>query len=214
MTKEETISRISRTGVLPVVRAGSADHARGAIDAICEGGIDTVEITLTIPNAVALIAQLTRELPDVLIGAGTVMSADDARRCIDAGATFIISPATVPEVIRVCAENETLVMPGVLTPTEIARALDLGVDVVKVFPVSAVGGADYIRSLRAPFPDLNVVPTGGITVHTAGEYITAGAIAVGLGSDLVDLSAIREGRASDVTAAARRVLNMIVEARQ
>ena len=214
MTKEETISRISRTGVLPVVRAGSADHARGAIDAICEGGIDTVEITLTIPNAVALIAQLTRELPDVLIGAGTVMSADDARRCIDAGATFIISPATVPEVIRVCVANETLVMPGVLTPTEIATALDLGVYVVKVFPVSAVGGADYIRSLRAPFPDLNVVPTGGITVHTAGEYITAGAIAVGLGSDLVDLSAIREGRASDVTAAARRVLNMIVEARQ
>lgn len=214
MTKAETISRISRTGVLPVVRAGSAEDARGAIDAICEGGIDTVEITLTIPNAVALIAQLARERPNVLVGAGTVMSAVDAQRCIDAGATFIISPATVPEVIRVCAENETLVIPGVLTPTEITTALELGVDVVKVFPVSAVGGADYIRSLRAPFPDLKLVPTGGITTHTVGEYITAGVMAVGLGSDLVDLSAIRDRRASDVTAAARRVLNTIVEARQ
>ena len=214
MTKEETISRISRTGVLPVVRAGSADAAHRAIEAVCKGGIDTIEVTLTVPNAVDLLAKLVREMPNVLFGAGTVMSADDAQRCIDAGATFIISPATIPEIIRVCIANKTLVMPGVLTPTEIATALSVGAEVVKVFPVGAVGGADYIRSLRAPFPDLKVVPTGGINIDTASDHIRAGAMAVGVGSDLVDLKAIEQGRASEVTERARRVLDAIAETRK
>jgi len=213
MTKDQVISRISKTGILPVIRASSADEARRAIDAICEGGIDTIEVTLTIPNAVDLIETLTRELPNVLIGAGTVLSADDAQRCIDAGARFIISPATDLDVIRTCNENKTVVMPGSLTPTEIVAAIAAGADVVKVFPVSALGGVDYIRMLKGPFPALKVVPTGGITIDTAASFIKAGCLAVGLGSDLVDLAAIREGRAQEVTATARRVLNSIAEAR-
>src|SRR5690606_11070791 len=148
MTKDQVISRISKTGILPVIRASSADEARRAIDAICEGGIDTIEVTLTIPNAVDLIETLTRELPNVLIGAGTVLSADDAQRCIDAGARFIISPATDLDVIRTCNENKTVVMPGSLTPTEIVAAIAAGADVVKVFPVSALGDVDYIRMLK------------------------------------------------------------------
>ncbi len=213
MTKDQVISRISKTGILPVIRASSADEARRAIDAICEGGIDTIEVTLTIPNAVDLIETLTRELPNVLFGAGTVLSADDAQRCIDAGARFIISPATDLDVIRTCNENKTVVMPGALTPTEIIAAIAAGADVVTVFPVSALGGVDYIRSLKGPFPALKVVPTGGITIDTAAGFIKAGCLAVGLGSDLVDLAAIREGRAQEVTATARRVLNSIAKAR-
>jgi len=213
MTKDQVISRISKTGILPVIRASSADEAWRAIGAISEGGIDTIEVTLTIPNAVDLIETLTRELPNVLFGAGTVLSADDAQRCIDAGARFIISPATDLDVIRTCNENETVVMPGALTPTEIIAAIAAGADVVKVFPVSALGGVDYIRSLKGPFPALKVVPTGGITIDTAAGFIKAGCLAVGLGSDLVDLAAIREGRAQEVTATARRVLNSIAKAR-
>ncbi len=213
MTKDQVISRISKTGILPVIRASSADEARRAIDAICEGGIDTIEVTLTIPNAVDLIETLTRELSDVLCGAGTVLSADDVQRCIDAGARFIISPATDLDVIRTCNENKTVVMPGALTPTEIVAAIAAGADVVKVFPVGALGGVDYIRMLKGPFPALKVVPTGGITIDTAASFIKAGCLAVGLGSDLVDLAAIREGRAQEVTATARRVLNSIAEAR-
>jgi len=213
MTKDEVISRVSSTGILPVVRAASADEARRAIDAICDGGIDTIEVTLTIPNAIELIATLAQDLPDILFGAGTVLTADDAKRCIDAGAKFIISPSTDLNVVRSCNENETVVMPGALTPTEIAKAVDAGADVVKIFPVGAVGGINYIRSIKAPFPGLKFVPTGGITVETAAEFIAAGAIAVGLGSDLVDLAAIRAGRTDDVTKTARRVLSSIAEVR-
>lgn len=213
MTKEEVILRVSSTGILPVVRAASADEARRAIDAICDGGIDTVEVTLTIPNAIELLGTLSKDLPDILFGAGTVLTANDAQRCIDVGARFIISPSTDFDVIRVCNENETVVMPGALTPTEIAKAVDAGADVVKIFPVGAVGGISYIRSLRAPFPDLKFVPTGGITVETAASFIKAGALAVGLGSDLVDLAAVREGRVDQVAKTARRVLDSITEIR-
>ncbi|MBV6496859.1 MAG: 2-dehydro-3-deoxyphosphogluconate aldolase [Acidobacteria bacterium] len=213
MTKDDVISRISRTGILPVIRAASSDEARRAIDAICAGGIDTIEVTLTIPNAVTLIETLTQELPAVLFGAGTVLTADDAKGCIDAGAKFIISPATDRDMIRTCNENETVVMPGALTPTEIVGAIAAGADVVKVFPVGALGGVNYIRSLLAPLPDLKLVPTGGITIDTAASFIKAGCLAVGLGSDLVDLAAIRAGRADEVAATARCVLNSIAEAR-
>ncbi|HQZ81884.1 MAG TPA: bifunctional 4-hydroxy-2-oxoglutarate aldolase/2-dehydro-3-deoxy-phosphogluconate aldolase [Pyrinomonadaceae bacterium] len=213
MTKDQVISRISNTGILPVIRAGSTDEARRAIDAICEGGIDTIEVTMTIPNAAELIETLTREMPTVLFGAGTVLSADDAKRCINAGAKFIISPATDVDTIRSCNADETVVMPGALTPTEIVAAIAAGADAVKIFPVGALGGVKYIRTMMAPFPDLKIVPTGGITVDTAASFIKAGCLAVGLGSDLVDLAAIREGRARDVTKAARRVLASIAEIR-
>ncbi|MBX3282210.1 MAG: bifunctional 4-hydroxy-2-oxoglutarate aldolase/2-dehydro-3-deoxy-phosphogluconate aldolase [Acidobacteria bacterium] len=214
MTKDQVLSRIFTCGVLPVIRADSADEARQVVDAICEGGIDTIEITLTIPDAITLIRQLTREFPGILFGAGTVMDADNARQCIDAGANFIISPATVDEVIRVCNEDETIVMPGALTPTEIVAAVGVGADAVKVFPVGAVGGAKYIRSLLAPLPDLKLVPTGGVTVETASECIEAGAFAVGLGSDLVDIEAIRTGRSSEITETARRLREAVTAARQ
>ncbi|KXK06978.1 MAG: 2-dehydro-3-deoxyphosphogluconate aldolase [Acidobacteria bacterium OLB17] len=214
MTKEEVIFRISASGIIPVIRAASANEARRAIDAIYEGGIDTIEVTLTVPDAVDLIETLCSSVPEVLIGAGTVLTPEDAGRCIDAGARFIISPSTNFDVIRICNERQTVVMPGALTPTEVVSAVDSGADVVKVFPVGAVGGARYIRSLRAPLPNIRFVPTGGVTIETAPEFITAGALAVGLGSDLVDLEAIRGGRAYEVTANAKRAKGLVAEARR
>ena len=213
MTKEQVISAIARTGIVPVVRAASPDEARRAIDALCEGGIDTVEVTLTVPGAFELIADLAAAAADVLIGAGTVLTADDAHRSIDAGARFVVSPATSFEVIEYCRARSVVVIPGTLTPTEIVTALAAGADAVKVFPVGAMGGADYIRSLRAPLPDVKVMATGGVTVETAGEYLRAGAFAVGLGSDLVDLNAIRSGSPQKLTETARRALGLAAEAR-
>jgi len=214
MTKAETIERITKGGVIPVIRAGSADEARGVINAIVAGGIDVIEVTMTVPGAVGLIKKLSDEYGDeVLIGAGTVLNSDAAKGCVDAGAQFIISPALDLETIRFCRDNDIVVMPGSLTPTEVVTAWNAGADFVKVFPAGAMGGASYVRALKAPLPQIKLIPTGGVSQSTAADFIRAGAEAVGVGADLVDLKAVREGRAEVITAAARNYLTTVSEAR-
>ena len=214
MTKAEVIGRIRECGVLPVIRASSQEEALAVVDAIVAGGITAIEATMTVPNAVELIRKLAGEREDLLIGAGTVLDPETARECIDAGAQFIVSPATNLDTIAYCNEVEIVVMPGALTPTEIVNAWEAGADIVKVFPADAMGGAKYLRSLKAPLPQIKLVPTGGVSRETAADFIKAGAEAVGVGADLVDLSAVREGRTADITQAARRYVDIVAEARK
>src|SRR5687768_4012576 len=214
MTKAEVIGRIRECGVLPVIRASSQEEALAVVDAIVAGGITAIEVTMTVQNAAELIRKLTAERKELLIGAGTVLDPETARVCIDAGAQFIISPATNFDTIAYCNEVEIVVMPGALTPTEIVNAWDAGADIVKVFPADAMGGAKYLRSLKAPLPHIKMIPTGGVSLDTAADFIKAGAEALGVGSDLVDLKAVSEGRAADVTDSARRYFEIVAEARK
>src|SRR5215213_3464950 len=215
MNKSDVISRITKTGVIPVIRAASADEASRAIDAIKAGGIDIFEITMTVPGAIQLIEKLAASYAnDALIDAGTVLDAQTARDCVDAGAQFIISPALNLDTIRFCKESETIVMPGALTPTEIVTAWNAGADFVKVFPAGALGGASYLKSLKAPLPDIKLIPTGGVSLETAADFIKAGASAIGVGADLVDLEALRNGQDNLITEKAREYLEIVRKARQ
>lgn len=214
MDKAEVIQTIRDIGVIPVVRAQSADEAMQAIDAIREGGISILEITMTVPGAVGLIEELSNRYgSEVLVGAGTVLDPETARACILAGARFVVSPALNPETIEVCRYNEIAVMPGALTPTEVVQAWTAGADFVKVFPAGAVGGASYLKSLKAPLPQIELIPTGGVSLKTAGDFIKAGASALGVGADLVDLKAIREGQQQLITERAREFVRIVREAR-
>jgi 2-dehydro-3-deoxyphosphogluconate aldolase/(4S)-4-hydroxy-2-oxoglutarate aldolase len=197
-----------------VIRASSKEEALAVIEAMAAGGITTIEITMTVPDAIDLIASLSSTRDDLLIGAGSVLDPETARECIAAGAQFIVSPATNFDTILYCNETEIVVMPGALTPTEIVNAWDAGADFVKVFPADSMGGAKYLRSVKAPLPDIKLIPTGGVNQFTAAEFIKAGAEAIGVGADLVDLVAIREGRASDITSAAKKYLEIVKGARQ
>ena len=213
MNKDEVISQITKGGVIPVIRASSKEEALAVIEAIVAGGITTLEVTMTVPGAVELIAQLA-DRDELLIGAGSVLDPETARECIDAGARFVVSPATNFDTVLYCNEVETVVMPGALTPTEIANAWDAGADFVKVFPADSMGGAKYLRSLKAPLPQIKLIPTGGVNQQTAADFVKAGAEAIGVGADLVDLKAVREGRSADVTAAARKYLEIVAKARE
>src|SRR5215204_5660092 len=194
--KLEVIEKIKQIGVLPVVRASSEQEARRVIDAVKRGGITTIEVTMTVPNAVSLIENLAKDYGDeLLIGAGTVLTKEIAAQCIEAGAKFIISPALNLKTIEFCNEQEIVVMPGALTPTEILTAWSAGADFVKVFPASAVGGASYLKAVKAPLPQVKLIPTGGVSLETAADFVKAGAEAVGVGGELIDLKAIRENRA-------------------
>ena len=214
MSKTDVVETVIAGGVIPVVRADSAEEAHACVNALLAGGISLIEVTMTVPDVVELIAKLSGEVAaDVLIGAGTVLNAESARDCIRAGAKFIISPATNFDVIQYCNESEVVVMPGALTPTEVVNAWDAGADFIKVFPAGAMGGASYLKSLKAPLPDIRLIPTGGVTQATAPDFIKAGASAVGVGADLVDLKAIREGRAESITENARKYLEIVRAAR-
>jgi 2-dehydro-3-deoxyphosphogluconate aldolase/(4S)-4-hydroxy-2-oxoglutarate aldolase len=169
---------------------------------------------MTVPGAIDMIAELSQRYGnDALIGAGTVLDGQTARACIQAGARFVVSPALNLETIAVCREHDVAVMPGALTPTEVVQAWTAGADFVKVFPAGAVGGASYIRSLKAPLPQIELVPTGGVSLKTAADFIKAGASAVGVGADLVDLKAIREGQSQLITERAREFVRIVREAR-
>ena len=214
MDKTEVIARIEEIGVLPVVRAASAAEASAAIDAIAAGGISVFEITMTVPGAVELIAETVKRYGDgALVGAGTVLDAETAGRCIDAGAQFIISPAFNLKTVEYCGGRGVAVMPGALTPTEIVTAWDAGADFVKVFPADALGGADYLKSLKGPLPHVKVIPTGGVSIENAASFIRAGARAVGIGTQLVDHKAIAAGNAEVVTERARDMLRRVQEAK-
>lgn len=214
MTKAEVMQRLRNTGIIPVVRAESAEQAMRAVDAVKAGGVDIVEVTMTVPGAVQLIEQLAKRYGhEVLIGAGTVLDPETARECIRAGAQFIVSPALNEETIECCRASDIAVLPGALTPTEVVRAWTAGADAVKVFPAGAVGGASYLKSLKAPLPQIELVPTGGVSLKTAADFIKAGAMALGVGADLIDLTALREGREELITERARQFLEIVREAR-
>jgi 2-dehydro-3-deoxyphosphogluconate aldolase / (4S)-4-hydroxy-2-oxoglutarate aldolase len=214
MQIENVIQRIGEIGIIPVVRAATTEEATMAVEAICAGGIPIVEITMTVPNAVSLIRSVAEQLAsDVLIGAGTVTSPEQAELCIRAGAKFIVSPGISIPVLSVAQSFATLAIPGALTPTELMTALDHGAKLVKIFPCGNVGGPKYLKSLRGPFPHVALIPTGGVNAANAGEFIVAGAFAVGVGADLVDLSALRAGHREKVTQSARELVQAIVSAR-
>ena len=214
MNKTEVIKQIKDVGLIPVVRAASADEAMRAIEAIRKGGLSILEITMTVPGAIALIEQVVaRYGSDALVGAGTVLDASMARACISAGAQFIVSPALNVETIDTCRRAEVVVLPGALTPTEVVHAWSAGADFVKIFPAGAVGGASYVKALKAPLPQIELVPTGGVSLKTAAEFIKAGASALGVGADLVDIKALREGQDYLVSERARQFVELVREAR-
>ena len=210
----DVLKRIREIGIIPVVRATSAEEALAAVEAIRAGGIPILEITLTVPGAVKIIRELTKRLgDDALIGAGTVLDADSARECVDAGARFIVSPSLDVPTIETCRRLDVAVFPGALTPTEIVTAWKAGADAVKVFPASAVGGATYLKSVKAPLPQIELIPTGGVSLKTVADFIAAGAFALGVGADLVDLAALRRGDAASITEKARQYVAAVVAAR-
>lgn len=213
-SKQEVLGRIREVGIVPVIRAESPDEAAAAVAAIRAGGVSVLEITLTVPRAVRLIEELSERVGDeALVGAGTVLDADSARACILAGARFVVSPALDFDTIACCRRYGVPVFPGALTPTEVVRAWQAGADMVKVFPCGNVGGASYVKSLKAPLPQIELVPTGGVNLQTAADFIKAGASALGVGADLVDLKALRAGNASLITERARQFVEIVRVAR-
>jgi 2-dehydro-3-deoxyphosphogluconate aldolase/(4S)-4-hydroxy-2-oxoglutarate aldolase len=213
-SRREVVDAIEQLGVVAVIRMRDAARLRAVVDALAEGGVRAIEVTMTVPNAVALIRELAPSLPSgVLLGAGTVVDARTAGAVIDAGARYVVSPVFRPDVIAECHKRGVAAAPGCFTPTEILNAHDLGADVVKVFPATALG-PQFIRDVRAPLPQLKLMPTGGVSLDNAGDWIRAGAIAVGAGSALVDARAIDEGRLEAITANARRIVASVAAARQ
>ena len=215
MSRDTTLRRISDIGIIPVVRATSAAEAIAIGDAIVAGGIDALEITMTVPGAVEVMKEAVKRYGDrLLIGAGTVLDAEQARACIAAGARFIVSPIVDEATVAECRSADVVVLPGALTPTEVVRAWRAGADLVKVFPCSAVGGASYIKALRAPLPQIPLVPTGGVTLETIAAFFAAGSTAVGVGADLCNVSAVRLGHAHHITETARAYVRAIQSARE
>jgi 2-dehydro-3-deoxyphosphogluconate aldolase/(4S)-4-hydroxy-2-oxoglutarate aldolase len=214
MGRAEILGRIRATGVVPVIRAPSADDAIAAVEAMRAGGIDIVELTMTVPSAVKVIEKVVDRYGDaIVVGAGTVLDAETARACLLAGAAFVVSPIVDVPTVHICRTYGVPVIPGALTPTEVVHAWRSGADVVKVFPCGAVGGASYIKALRAPLPQIDLIPTGGVTVATVGDFIAAGACAVGAGADLVDIARLRRGDHAGVTENARRYIAAVQQAR-
>jgi 2-dehydro-3-deoxyphosphogluconate aldolase / (4S)-4-hydroxy-2-oxoglutarate aldolase len=214
MNKAEIVKQIEDVGLVPVVRASSADEAMQVIEAIKAGGVNVLEITMTVPGAVRVIEKVADKYgSEVLVGAGTVLDPETARACLLAGAQFIVSPALHLETIDLCHRYSAPVCPGVLTPTEVVTAWSAGADFVKVFPCGSVGGASYIKNLKGPLPQIKMIPTGGVSLKTAADFIKAGANALGVGTDLVDVKAIRAGDAGVVTERAKQFLEIVREAR-
>jgi len=212
--RTETIARIRQAGVIAIIRVQSADQALNVAEALRQGGVTVIEVTMTVPGAIdvvrSLVARFGRE---VTLGVGTVLDAATARAAVDAGAEFVVSPGTDPDTIAACRALSTIVIPGALTPTEVIHAYRLGADMVKVFPCDAVGGAAYIRALRAPLPHIPLVPTGGVDAATVGDFIKAGASAVGAGSSLVEKNALARGDWGAIIATARAFVRAVQVAR-
>ena len=209
LTKSEVLQQMREIGLVPVLRAESEDQALALAEAIAAGGVTVLEITMTVPGAVRVIARLTKERPDILVGAGTVLDPETARICMLEGAQFVVSPALNLKTIEMCQRYSIAVLPGALTPTEVVTAWQAGADVIKVFPANALGGAKYLKSLKAPLPQVELIPTGGVSLATAHEFLEAGAFALGVGADLVDTKAMTAGEAHKITASARQYLEIV-----
>ncbi|MGD0975878.1 MAG: bifunctional 4-hydroxy-2-oxoglutarate aldolase/2-dehydro-3-deoxy-phosphogluconate aldolase [Candidatus Korobacteraceae bacterium] len=214
MTKAEITKKIVDIGVVPVVRASSAAQAIAAAEAVCAGGISVVEVTMTVPGAVEVIAQLVKTMSSaVLVGAGTVLNADSARRCLDAGAQFLVSPGFDLETVKFANGKGVLIIAGALTPTEVITAWNAGSDFVKIFPCGNVGGAKYIKALKGPLPQIPMIPTGGVNLNTAAEFIQAGSAALGIGGELILAAALKSGNMREITELAKQYVSIVREAR-
>lgn len=208
------LSTLREVGIIPVIRAESADAAEAVVDALVEAGITVAEITMTVPRAIDAIGSIAKHFGDkILVGAGTVTDADTARRAADAGAEFIVTPCLVPDVIDAARRAEVAVLPGALTPTEVLEAFRRGGDMVKIFPAQNLGGASYLRALRGPFPEIPFVPTGGVTLDNVGQMFDAGAAAVGVGSEMISKDALARRDYGAIGALAGQFLAAVRKAR-
>ncbi|HEY2351868.1 MAG TPA: bifunctional 4-hydroxy-2-oxoglutarate aldolase/2-dehydro-3-deoxy-phosphogluconate aldolase [Candidatus Acidoferrum sp.] len=215
MNAQEALNAIHKVGIIPVIRAGSAAEAVLAAEAMEEGGIPLVEITMTVPCAIEAIRKVRAEFgARILVGAGTVLTEAQAKECFDAGAEFLVSPGLSLPVLQVATTLGKLAIPGVLTPTELMTAMGTGVSAMKVFPCGNVGGPKYIKALRGPFPNALLIPTGGVSHENAAEYFAAGAFAIGVGGELVNAAALRTGRKSEIAGAARELAAIVNASRK
>lgn len=213
MTRQQVCERIETLGIIPAIRVTCAEDALFAAESVTRGGIPIVEVTMTVPGALDVVAELLRTQPDLIVGAGTVLTAQTAQQCVDAGVHFLTSPGLHMPVMEVAAKDNIVVMPGALTPTEICAASQAGASFVKVYPCAAVGGPSYIRSMRGPFPEVSLVAAGGVNQHTASDYILAGATALGIGGDLIPRAAIQERNRDWIHELTHRFLGMVKTAR-
>lgn len=214
MTSTEILAFITEVGIVPVVRVASAESAIQAVEAIYKGGVRAAEITMTVPGAVRALEKLADRFGDkLMLGAGTVLDPETARICMLAGAQFFVTPALRVSTIEMVKRYSKVICPGALTPTEVLTAWESGADVVKVFPCGNVGGAKYIKALKGPFPQIEMIPTGGVNLETAGDFLKAGACAIAVGGELVDAKTIKEGRFDVIEERARQYLACVAKAR-
>jgi 2-dehydro-3-deoxyphosphogluconate aldolase/(4S)-4-hydroxy-2-oxoglutarate aldolase len=214
MTSAEVQGRIEQIGVIPAVRLYSYEDALFAADAVSEAGIPIVEVTMTVPGAIELISQLVRTQPNLMVGAGTVLDNETVSLCINAGVKFLTSTGLDLDIVELAMKENILIFPGVLTPTEVHAAQKAGCGIVKVFPCSQMGGPSYIRALKAPFPKLHLIASGGVTQANAAEYILSGADALGIGGDLIPRKAIKMRESHWIRELGRRFTTLVKESRQ
>lgn len=214
MNRDQVEASIQDIGVIPSLRVSSAEDALFATEAVSSGGIPIVEITMTVPGAVKVISELMRSNPDLVVGAGTLHNVETARRCLDAGASFLTTPGLDLEIVEFAQKKGVLYFPGVLTPTEVMTAWKAGCDLVKVFPCSQIGGASYIKALEAPFPQVRFIASGGVNQNTAMEFVLAGVVAVGVGRDLIQPRAIERRERDWIIELAHRFVRMVKDARE
>jgi 2-dehydro-3-deoxyphosphogluconate aldolase/(4S)-4-hydroxy-2-oxoglutarate aldolase len=213
MTKETVCARIEQVGIIPAIRLSSAEDALFAAEAVASCGIPIVEVTMTVPGALDVVSELARRIPDLIVGAGTIVKVETARQCLDAGARFLTSPGLNPAVVEFAVDQKVAVFPGALTPSEIMAAWNAGSDFVKIFPCSQLGGPPYIKALKTPFPDVKLIASGGVNQRNIAEFILAGAVAVGIGRDLIHPQAIQRREAHWIDELAGRYLQIIKDAR-
>lgn len=213
MTKQEVREWVERVGLVPVVRAGSPEEALFAARAIAQGGISIVEITMTVPGALDVIRDLVKTTKGILVGAGTVLNAESAQKCIDAGAQFLVSPGFDSGTVAVARKRGILIVAGALTPTEVLAAWEAGADFVKIFPCGNMGGPKYIQALKGPLPQVSMVPTGGVNLENAADYIRAGAAALGVGGELVQKEALKMRNAELLSGLAKQFFEIVNAAR-
>jgi 2-dehydro-3-deoxyphosphogluconate aldolase/(4S)-4-hydroxy-2-oxoglutarate aldolase len=213
MKKAEVRARIEEIGIIPAIRVSTPELARFAVEAVNRAGIPIAEVTMTVPNALDVISQLARSLPEMIVGAGTVLDTETAQRCLDAGAKFLTSPGLVMEVVEFAVRKDLVVFPGVLTPTDVIMAWKAGADFVKIFPCAQVGGPAYIRALKVPLPQVPLIASGGVNQQSAPNFIRAGATALGIGSELIPHEALHRRQEAQIHELARRFLAMVKNTR-
>ncbi len=214
MNKLAVRALIEKIGIVPVIRASSAEEARFAADCVCKGGVPIVEITMTVPGAVEVIRELAKAMPETLVGAGTVLNGEAAHKCADAGAQFLVTPGFDAPTIAAAQERDLLIMAGALTPTEVMAATKSGADFVKVFPCGSLGGPKYIQALRGPFPQVPFIPTGGVNLETASDYIRAGAAALGVGGEMIAKEALKARDGDVISKLAALFVDLVRDARK